>query len=68
MRRSLITARSTNCGSSQFRYREVLDGQAVWHINSTAAGGGVAEMLPSLLGYCRDLGINTRWLVISGSP
>jgi len=48
--------------------REILNGQAVWHINSTAAGGGVAEMLPSLLGYCRDLGIDTRWLVISGSP
>ncbi len=50
------------------RARGVLDGQAVWHVNSTAAGGGVAEMLPSLLGYCRDLGIDTRWLVISGSP
>lgn len=50
------------------RARDVLDGQAVWHVNSTAAGGGVAEMLPSLLGYCRDLGIDMRWLVISGEP
>jgi len=50
------------------RAREVLDGQAVWHVNSTAAGGGVAEMLPSLLGYCRDLGIDARWLVIGGAP
>ena len=46
----------------------VLDGRIVWHINSTAAGGGVAEILPSLLGYCRGLGLRTRWLVISGTP
>lgn len=50
------------------RARDALNGQVMWHINSTAAGGGVAEMLPSILGYCRDLGIDTRWLVISGSP
>lgn len=43
-----------------------IDGRVVWHVNSTAAGGGVAEMLPALLGYCRGLQINTRWLVISG--
>jgi len=46
----------------------VCDGHIVWHINSTAVGGGVAEMLPSMLGYCRGLGIKTRWLVISGNP
>jgi trehalose synthase len=43
-----------------------LAGGAVWHINSTAVGGGVAEMLPPLIGYCRDLGIDARWLVING--
>jgi len=45
-----------------------LDGGALWHINSTAAGGGVAEMLPAIIGYCRDLGLDARWLVISGKP
>ena len=45
-----------------------LDGRVVWHVNSTAAGGGVAEMLPALLGYCRGLQLNTRWLVISADP
>jgi len=25
-------------------------------------------MLPTLLGYCRSLGVDMRWLVISGSP
>jgi trehalose synthase len=40
----------------------------LWNINSTATGGGVAEMLPSLLGYARGSGIDTRWLVIDGDP
>jgi len=50
------------------RASDCLSGRAMWHINSTAAGGGVAEMLPSMLGYCRDLGIDARWIVISGEP
>lgn len=48
--------------------RERLDGRTVWNVNSTAAGGGVAEMLPSLIGYARDLGLDARWLVIAGVP
>jgi len=43
-----------------------LKNNTVWHINSTAIGGGVAEMLPTLLGYQKYLGINTRWVVITG--
>ena len=43
-----------------------LNGRVVWHVNSTPTGGGVAEMLPSLLGYARGLGIDARWLVIEG--
>lgn len=43
-----------------------LEGRVFWHINSTAKGGGVAEMLPSMLGYLVDYGIDARWLVISG--
>ena len=46
--------------------QEQLRGRVVWNVNSTATGGGVAEMLPSLLGYARGLGIDTRWLVIEG--
>jgi len=42
--------------------------RVVWNVNSTAVGGGVAEMLQSLLGYTRSVGIDTRWVVISGSP
>jgi trehalose synthase len=48
--------------------RDRLAGRAVWNINSTARGGGVAEMLPSLLAYTRGAGIDTRWLVIAGTP
>jgi trehalose synthase len=44
----------------------LLDGRAVVNVNSTSAGGGVAEMLKPLLGYARALGIETRWLVIRG--
>jgi trehalose synthase len=46
--------------------RDVLAGRVIWHINSTAAGGGVAEMLQSLLAYARGAGVDVRWLTISG--
>src|SRR5947207_2170326 len=45
-----------------------LAGRAVWNINSTASGGGVAEMLSSLLGYPRAYHIDARWAVIEGTP
>lgn len=45
--------------------RERLNGRTVWMINSTAQGGGVAEMLPRLIGLMRELGIATRWAVIN---
>lgn len=48
--------------------RHCLRSRVVWNINSTAAGGGVAEMLHSLLPYARGAGIDARWLVISGPP
>ena len=44
----------------------LMDGRAVWCINSTANGGGVAEMLRSLLAYTRGAGVDTRWLVLHG--
>ncbi|HTT86126.1 MAG TPA: hypothetical protein VMF60_02060, partial [Acidimicrobiales bacterium] len=48
------------------RTRAYLQGGTVWSVNSTAAGGGVAEMLRVLVGYARGLGLSARWLVISG--
>jgi trehalose synthase len=47
---------------------ELLHGRSVINVNSTAAGGGVAEMLHVLLGYIRGVGVDARWLVIEGDP
>jgi len=46
--------------------RKLLAGRVVWNVNSTAVGGGVAEMLQSLLAYVRGADIDARWLVIGG--
>jgi trehalose synthase len=48
--------------------RQQLDGAAVWNVNSTATGGGVAEMLQGLVGYTKDLGLPVGWTVIGGDP
>ena len=46
--------------------RRELAGVTVWNVNSTAAGGGVAEMLRVLVGYTLAAGLDVRWSVISG--
>ncbi len=46
--------------------RELFAGRVIWQVNSTARGGGVAEMLRSHLAYVRAVGIDLRW-VIAGS-
>ena len=48
--------------------RERLAGRRIVSVNSTATGGGVAEMLQTLLGYVRGAGLATEWLVIQGEP
>lgn len=48
--------------------RKRMEGRVFWNVNSTARGGGVAEMLHSILPYARGAGIDARWLVISGTP
>ena len=48
--------------------REALAGSSVLNVNSTGAGGGVAEMLQTLLSYARGAGLDARWLVIEGDP
>jgi trehalose synthase len=42
--------------------------RVLWNVSSTAVGGGVAEMLHTLLSYARGVGIDVRWVVIDGSP
>ncbi len=50
------------------RARSLLHGGVVWNVSATAHGGGVAEMLQTLLSYVRGVGVETRWLVLSGTP
>jgi trehalose synthase len=52
--------------SAAGEFRAGFAGRTVWNVNSTAVGGGVAEMLQVLVGYVDDLGIAIRWLVIHG--
>lgn len=48
--------------------RASLSGRVVWNISSTAVGGGVAEMVRTLLAYARGAGVDARWVVMQGSP
>src|SRR5438067_12303014 len=48
------------------RGRTMLAGRVVWNVNSTANGGGVAEMLRSLIAYARGADVDARWVVIEG--
>jgi trehalose synthase len=48
--------------------RARLTGRAVWNVSSSAVGGGVAEMVRSLLAYARGAGVDARWAVIQGPP
>ena len=43
-----------------------LKGSRVVHVNATAFGGGVAEMLQSLVPLMRDVGLSAEWQVIAG--
>lgn len=43
-------------------------GRAIWHVNSTARGGGVVEILSTLLPYARAAGVDVRWAVLEGEP
>lgn len=43
-----------------------LSGKTVLNINSTFVGGGVAEILSRLVPLLNQLGVDTRWQIISG--
>ncbi|MEX2317280.1 MAG: glycosyltransferase [Pirellulales bacterium] len=44
-----------------------LEGKRIVHVNSTRTGGGVAEILGWMIPLMRELGLDARWEVISGS-
>ncbi len=50
------------------RLADKVRGQSMLHISSTFTGGGVAEMLHSLVPLFNQLGIDTIWQSISGPP
>jgi trehalose synthase len=41
-----------------------LASRTVWMVSSTARGGGVAEMLPTIVSLLRDLRVSIEWVVI----
>src|SRR2546423_5084358 len=56
-----------NIRATAARARQLLEGRRGWNINSTASGGGVAEMLHVQLAYAPGAGIDARWLVIDAT-
>lgn len=48
------------------RLGKKLNGKVIQNINSTAVGGGVAEILNRMIPLLRELGVDARWDVIKG--
>ncbi|MBI4536106.1 MAG: glycosyltransferase [Ignavibacteriae bacterium] len=44
-----------------------LEGKDIQNINSTAVGGGVAEILTRMIPLLKELGVHARWDVIKGN-
>ncbi|MFC1694200.1 glycosyltransferase [Candidatus Latescibacterota bacterium] len=51
-----------------YRLADKLKGRSFLHINSTRLGGGVAEMLQRLIPFFNELGVPSRWEVLTGTP
>ncbi|HPG82387.1 MAG TPA: glycosyltransferase [bacterium] len=51
-----------------FRFARRLYGKRIIHVNSTYMGGGVAEMLQSLVPLMNDAGLKADWRILRGSP
>jgi trehalose synthase len=49
------------------RLGDRLQGRKILHVNSTAEGGGVAEILSWMIPLMQDLGIDASWRVIEGT-
>src|SRR5216110_2512921 len=45
-----------------------LRGKRIAQVNATSYGGGVAELLHSIVPLMRDLGLDVTWFVLSGTP
>ena len=51
-----------------YHLAERLKGKSILHVNSTRRGGGVAEILHRLIPLFNELGIESRWEVMEGTP
>jgi trehalose synthase len=49
-------------------HAKALKGARILHVNATAYGGGVSELLRSSVPLLRDLGLSVDWKVIGGNP
>jgi trehalose synthase len=54
--------------AAAIRLKQRLGERTIWNVNSTAVGGGVAEMLQVIVGYVAGVGIPIRWITIGGDP
>ena len=50
-----------------YRLVEPFRGARMLHINATASGGGVAEILTSVVPLMNDLGVQTEWRIMEGA-
>ena len=64
--RALSAERAQAMAVSAARARANFGDRVIWHVNATAHGGGVAEMLQTLLAYGLGAKIDNRWLVLDG--
>jgi trehalose synthase len=64
----LTPERARRLSASAVRAQATFGDRTIWHVSATAHGGGVAEMLQTLLAYGRGAQIENRWLVLNGEP
>ena len=50
-----------------YRMAEKMQGKKIIHVNSTKLGGGVAEILRSLVPLLQSVGLDAQWEVIGGN-
>lgn len=67
-RQALGEERMAHLRDGADRAGRLLGDRTVWAVNSTAVGGGVAELLHALGPMARAIGLDVRWLVINGDP
>jgi trehalose synthase len=68
LREELSEGARTRLEAARENAQGLLGGGTVWVVNSTERGGGVAEMIRTLIPYWRGDGIDARWLVMEAGP